>query len=124
MLKENISPVYLHTNLGRSAGANPFVEYRTITGQMGYSKNRRALTLYSNMVSAFLQQANLSEPNNCWYYSSLRDACEWLHSNPYLAAYHSLASRLLEHNSSDIPINWHVSEDNFGNYHYAFLILN
>ena len=92
-----------------------------MTGQMGYSKNRRALTLYSGMLGAFLQQIELSEPNNRWYHPSLRHACEWLqHNNPYLAAYHSLASRLLENNrqnSSDIPINWpqatHVSEDNF-----------
>jgi len=81
-----------------------------MTGQMGYSKNRRALTLYSGMLGAFLQQIELSEPNNRWYHPSLRHACEWLqHNNPYLAAYHSLASRLLERNgqnSSDIPINW------------------
>ena len=52
--KENIvSPV----SLGRSAGANPFVEYRFLTGR---SKNRRALTLYSGMLGTFLQRPDLS----------------------------------------------------------------
>ena len=68
--RKYLSPVYLHTSLGRSAGANAFVEYRTMTGQMGYSKNRRALTLCSGMLGAFLQQVDLSEPNNRWYHPS------------------------------------------------------
>src|SRR6185436_20720853 len=45
--RKYLSPVYLHTSLGRSAGTNPFVEYRSLTGQMGYSKNRRTFSLYS-----------------------------------------------------------------------------
>ena len=36
--RKYLSPIYLHTSLGRSAGTNPFVEYRSLTGQMGYSK--------------------------------------------------------------------------------------
>src|SRR6185295_10255590 len=64
--RKYLSPVCLHTSLGRSAGANLFVEYRTLTGQMGYSKNRRALTLYSGMLGTFLQQADLSAPDNRW----------------------------------------------------------
>ena len=68
--RKYLSPVYLHTSLGRLARANAFVEYRTMTGQMGYSKNRRALTLCSGMLGAFLQQVDLSEPNNRWYHPS------------------------------------------------------
>lgn len=74
--RKYLSPIFLHTSLGRSVGANPFVEYRSLTGQMGYSKNRRALTLYSGMLGAFLQQSDLSEPNNRWYHPSLHYACD------------------------------------------------
>ena len=97
MAKENIFLlVYLHTSLGRSAGTNPFVEYRSLTGQMGYSKNRRTFSLYSGIIGAFLQNADLSAPDNRWYYPSLRYACDWLQqNNPYLSAYHSIASHLL-----------------------------
>ena len=85
--RKYLSPVYLHTSLGRSAGANPFVEYRSLTGHMGYSRNRRTLTLYSGIIGAFLNDVDLSHPDN-------RYACDWLqHNNPYLMAYHSLASR-------------------------------
>ena len=58
--RKYLSPVYLHTSLGRSAGANPFVEYRSLTGQMGYSRNRRTLTLYSGIIGAFLNDVDLS----------------------------------------------------------------
>ena len=94
--RKYLSPVYLHTSLGRSAGTNPFVEYRSLTGQMGYSKNRRTFSLYSGIIGAFLQNADLSAPDNRWYYPSLRYACDWLQqNNPYLSAYHSIASHLL-----------------------------
>ena len=36
--RKYLSPIYLHNSLGRSTGANPFVEYRSLVGQMGYSK--------------------------------------------------------------------------------------
>jgi len=84
---------------------------------MGYSKNRRALTLYSGMLGAFLQQSDLSESNNRWYHPSLRYASEWLQqNNPYLSAYYSLASRLLHSNllpSTTIiwPEATHIPED-------------
>ena len=53
--RKYLSPIYLHTSLGRSTGANPFVEYRSLVGQMGYSKNRRTFSLYSGIIGAFLQ---------------------------------------------------------------------
>jgi len=107
--RKYLSPVYLHTSLGRSAGANPFVEYRSLTGHMGYSRNRRTLTLYSGIIGAFLNDVDLSHPDN-------RYACDWLqHNNPYLMAYHSLASRLITSNSHLSPIVWpqamHISEE-------------
>src|SRR5438128_2385100 len=52
--RKYLSPVYLHTSLGRSAGTNPFVEYRSLTGQMGYSKNRRTFSLYSGLFCKML----------------------------------------------------------------------
>src|SRR6185312_12974529 len=85
-----LSPVYLHTSLGRSAGgANPFVEYCSLTGQMGHSRNRRTLTLY---------------------HPSLRYACDWLQHNN-LMAYHSLASHLLASNSH--LFGTHISDEDF-----------
>src|SRR5438128_1945245 len=71
------------------------------------------------MLGAFLQQSDLSEPDNCWYHPSLRYASEWLQqNNPYLSAYYSLASRLLqrnEHNSNISSFIWpqamHIPED-------------
>lgn len=83
-------------------------------------KNRRSLTLYSSILGTFLQRTDLSEPGNCWYHPSLYYACEWLqNNNPYLVAYHSLASRLLEQSelsSVNLSAVWpqamHIPEDN------------
>ena len=43
--RKYLSPIYLHTSLGRSVDTNPFVEYQSRTVQ--YSKNRRTFVLYS-----------------------------------------------------------------------------
>ena len=66
------------------------------------------------MLGAFLQQTDLSEPGNRWYHPSLYYACEWLqNNNPYLVAYHSLASRLLEQSElSSVNLAMHIPEDN------------
>ena len=71
------------------------------------------------MLGTFLQQADLSAPDNRWYHPSLRYACEWLQrNNPYLVAYHSLALRLLkqsEQSPANLATIWpqatHISED-------------
>ena len=85
----------------------PFVEYQSLTSQMGYSKNRRTFSLYSGMIGTSLQNADLSALDNQWYYPSLPYACDWLQqNNPYLSAYNSIASHLLAHNSQTSPTVW------------------
>ena len=58
------------------------------------------------MIGAFLQNNGLSTDNS-WYHPSLRYACDWLQqNNPYLSAYHSIASHLFAHNSQTSPTVW------------------
>ena len=93
-----LSPIYLHTSLGRSAGTNPFVEYRSLTGQMGYCKNRRTFSHYSSIIGAFLQTADLSVPNNRWYHPScvmLVIGLALQQNNSYLSAYHFISSHII-----------------------------
>jgi len=80
--------------------------------------NRKTFLHHSGIIGAFLQTADLSAPNNRWYHPSLRYACDWLqHNNPYLMAYHSLASRLITSTSNShlSPIVWpqamHISDE-------------
>ena len=97
--RKYLSPVYLHSSLGRSSNLSAYSEYRSLKGQFGYSKNLRTLSLYSGMLGAFLENIDQSSAENRWYHPSLREACEWLQqNNPYLKSYHSLASRLLQNN--------------------------
>lgn len=62
--RKYLSPIYLHSSLGRSSNVPAYSEYRSIKGQFGYSKNLRTLSLYSGMLGAFLQNIDLSSPEN------------------------------------------------------------
>ena len=48
--RKHLSPVYLHSSLGRTPNSNPFSEYRSLTGTMNYSRNIRAHALYSGIL--------------------------------------------------------------------------
>jgi hypothetical protein len=115
--RKYLSPIFLHSSLGRSTNANAYTEYRSIVGTMGLSKNLRTLTLYSGMLGAFLENLdNLSNANN-WYHHSLQPAVSWLQQhNPYLHSYSTLANRLLQtHNASEMsawPTAFPISQDN------------
>ncbi|GES73489.1 DNA helicase Pif1, ATP-dependent [Rhizophagus clarus] len=52
-----LSPIYLHSSMGRTPGVNPFNQYRSIVGTMNYSKNIRSFTLYSG-ISNWLKDNN------------------------------------------------------------------
>jgi len=53
--RKYLSPIFLHSSLGRTGNLSSFSEYRSIRGTMSYSKNYRALYLYSGMLGAFLE---------------------------------------------------------------------
>ena len=52
--RKYLSPIYLHSSLGRISDLNQYSEYRSIVGTIDYSKNVRSLTLYSGILGAFL----------------------------------------------------------------------
>src|SRR6185312_10361556 len=65
MQRRFLSPIFLHCSLGRNTGDNPFSEYRILTGDMKFSKNMRALKLYSGTMGAFLP-AEIQNNNYAW----------------------------------------------------------
>ena len=104
--KKKISVSHLSTYQFRSICWYKSFRRIPIAGQMGYSKNRRTFVLYSGIIGAFLQNNDLSTDNS-WYHPSLHYACDWLQqNNPYLSAYHSIASHLSAHNSQTSPTVW------------------
>jgi len=115
--RKYLSPIFLHSSLGRSTNANAYTEYRSIVGTMGLSKNLRTLTLYSGMLGAFLENLDNSSNDNNWYHHSLQPAVNWLQqNNPYLRSYSTLANRLLlMNNASEMsawPTAFPISQDN------------
>jgi len=86
MHRRFLSPVFLHCSLGRTTGANPFSEYRILSGDMRFSKNMRALKLYSGSIGAFLPSQNESEVS--WCTNGLQVAAQWLKAhNCYIRPY-------------------------------------
>src|SRR2546429_6299829 len=65
-----LSPVFLSCSLGRIPNSNSYTNYRTLSGRFNYSKNTRALFLYSGMMGAILE----NNSNQNWYHDSLNDA--------------------------------------------------
>src|SRR6185312_3191246 len=91
MQRRFLSPVFLHCSLGRNSGDNPFSEYRILTGDMRFSKNMRALQLYSGSMGAFMTADNLQRSDNTWCTRKLQLAAEWLKlRNCYIRLYAEL----------------------------------
>jgi hypothetical protein len=74
MKRKLLSPIYLHSSLGRTTGSNPFSEYRSIVGTMGLSRNTRCLTLYSGILGSFLSSSDVDPAQRMWYHPSLQPA--------------------------------------------------
>jgi PIF1-like helicase/Helitron helicase-like domain at N-terminus len=112
-----LSPVFLHCSLGRNLDANRYTEYRTLEGDMQFSKNMRALKLYSGILGAFLTNPENQNNNNnlSWLTPQLCTAARWLkHHNKYLRPYSRLisASSLLSETYQDtFPTAMHLPSD-------------
>jgi len=89
MQRRFLSPVFLHCSLGRNSGDNFFSEYRILTGDMRFSKNMRALQLYSGSMGAFVSVDNpQATTDNTWCTQELQSAAEWLKiHNCYIRPY-------------------------------------
>jgi len=112
-----LSPVFLHYSLGRNLDANSYTEYRALEGDMEFSKNMRALKLYSGILGAFLTNPdnhNNSE-NLTWLTPELCAAAHWLkHHNKYLRPFFRLlstSSLITETYQDPFPIASHLPSD-------------
>jgi len=111
MQRRFLSPVFLHCSLGRNSGNNPFSEYRILTGDMRFSKNMRALQLYSGSMGAFMTADNLQRSDNAWCTRELQLAAEWLKlHNCYIRPYAELLvtpNNILTYPSRPFPFAEH-----------------
>ena len=108
-----LSPVFMHCSLGRnSANSAIYSEYRTLTGTMNFSKNMRALTLYSGMIGAYLENDIESNSNNNWLDNTLVTAANWLKlHNPFLKSYSQLLDLPGSEMANPFPRASHISDD-------------
>ncbi|CAG8709391.1 18840_t:CDS:1, partial [Gigaspora rosea] len=73
-----LSPIFLHCSLGRTPGANPFSEYRTLVGTFNYSQNFHSLSLYSRILDAYLSAPTSNRPIlPSWFDNSISNAINW-----------------------------------------------
>ena len=110
-----LSPVFLHCSLGRNVDGNKFTEYRTLAGDMNFSKNMRALKLYSGMLGAFLVNPKNLNEDYSWLTPDLAAAAHWLKQhNKYLNPFSHLvtaSSLLTKTRSEPFPTACHASSD-------------
>ena len=108
-----LSPVFMHCSLGKnSANSAIYSEYRTLTGTMNFSKNMRALTLYSGMIGAYLENDIESNSNNNWLDNTLVTAANWLKlHNPFLKSYSQLLDLPGSEMANPFPRASHISDD-------------
>ncbi len=104
-----LSPVYMNCSLGRTAGSNPYTNYRFLNGNIFLSKNYHALELYSGSIGAFL---NSNEPPN-WFHSSLIAASNWLKENNPIFKQYRLPQRINESSlSATVPLPLPLARSN------------
>jgi len=107
MQRRFLSPIFLHCSLGRSSGSNPYSEYRHLIGDVKFSRNMRALKLYSGVVGAFLSRDE-EEP---WLTPNLLAAAKWLSKhNCYIKPLVQYMSSLST-NSQTFPTAYHSPND-------------
>jgi len=110
--RKYLSPIYLHSSMGRTPGSNPFNEYRSIVGTMNYSKNIRSFTLYSGMLGAFLESNNTANCENHWFHPTLIQGSNWLkNNNPYLRSFNMHLENQEQNINSPFPIATHLKEE-------------
>src|SRR5271154_1569708 len=110
--RKYLSPIFLHSSLGRTSDMNNFTTYRSFVGTMGYSKNHRSLILYSGMLGAFLEdfESNPNNENHNWFDISLVNGASWLYNNnPYLSSYSNLFTN--QNNIPTFPTATHIPDD-------------
>jgi len=111
MQRRFLSPVFLHCSLGRNSGDNSFSGYRILTGDMRFSKNMRALQLYSGSMGAFVSADNPQATDNTWCTKELQSAAEWLKiHNCYIRPYAEILAtpnNMLNYPSRPFPFAEH-----------------
>jgi hypothetical protein len=108
--RKYLSPIFLHSSLGRTPDMNNYTTYRSFIGTMGYSKNYRSLALYSGTLGAFLEESQSSHNQNHWLDTSLINGAAWLsNNNPYIANYSNLLTT--QSNIQTFPTATHIPDD-------------
>ncbi|GES92241.1 Pif1-like helicase domain-containing protein [Rhizophagus clarus] len=111
--RKYLSPIYLHSSIGRTPGVIPFNQYRSIVGTMNYSKNIRSFTLYSGMLGAFLESSDIINNNNHWFHPTLIQGSNWLKdNNPYLKSFNMHLENQEQNINLPFPIATHFKEEN------------
>jgi hypothetical protein len=103
-----LSPIYLSCSLGRVPNSNAYTNYRTLSGKFNFSKNIRALDLYSGTMGAILE----NNSNQHWYHETLNDAACWLkNNNPFFKPYHHITLHTNQDGSRIVFPTARISDD-------------
>src|SRR6266542_6770964 len=102
-----LSPVFLSYSLGRIPNSNSYTNYRILLGKFNFSKNIRALYLYSGIIRAILE----NNSNQNWYHETLNDAANWLkNNNPFFILYKHINLHTNQNGSRIVFITAKISD--------------
>ncbi|CAG8830672.1 23494_t:CDS:1 [Gigaspora margarita] len=98
--RKYLSLIFLYCSLGRTSGANPFSEYRTLVGTMNYSQNFYLLSMYLGLLGVYLKSlSSIPTKIPSWFDNSLTNAINWLKEhNPYIHQYSQIILSFLNTN--------------------------
>ncbi len=100
-------PVFLSCSLGRIPNSNSYTNYRILSGKFNFSKNIRALYLYSGIIGAILE----NNSNQNWYHETLNDAANWLkNNNPFFRPYKYITLHTNQNSSRIVFLTAKISD--------------
>ena len=100
-------PVFLSCSLGRISNSNSYTNYRILSGKFNFSKNIRALYLYSGIIGAILE----NNSNQNWYHETLNDVANWLkNNNPFFRLYKHITLHTNQNGSRIVFLTAKISD--------------
>jgi len=100
-------PIFLSCSLGRIPNSNSYTNYRILSGKFNFSKNIRALYLYSGIIGAILE----NNSNQNWYHETLNDTANWLkNNNPFFRPYKHITLHTNQNGSRIVFLTAKISD--------------
>ncbi|CAG8495886.1 25552_t:CDS:2, partial [Gigaspora rosea] len=121
MLTSEVSWELYIENFEKTAGSNPYTNYKQLQGNFGYSRNICALALYYGEFGAFLDS---NEFTSNWYHPTLYNAVNWLKKTISRQQTNEINHTTRQQNPRDIVVpNYNIDPETHNeDFNYQYLM--